>query len=508
MANNLQVAKNMVFCMLGFVINFGLSFFLTPFLIKNLGTEAYSFFPLTNSLIGYTSILTTAVGSMAARFIIMEFYGGSMEKAKEYYNSVIVAYIFLSVIFTLLATICIVNLEVLINIPENILTDVKWLFGLSALCMIVSLPIGMLSVGLTVKNKNHLSSISNLICNLFRALALILLFLILPANLIYIGIAGLIYMLISILYNFYFKRRYLPEINFNPKKYFRLKSIGTLVSSGMWNSINQLSNILLLQFDLLLANLFLSAMAMGQYAIAKTIPNLFLTIIALLSNSFNPQINILYAQGRKEEMQHEITKSIKVVSALVSIPLGLLIVFGDTFFHLWIPSENSEYLALMSSIILIPMIFGASVNPVYGVFGIINKLRIPAMIMFVSGAFQTILALVLLKTTSLGLLALPVSAAVQGGIRNFFFTPIYAAKCLGYKWNYFYPSVLKGCLGLLITIAIAIIIKRIAEPVDWLYFFLSTSIAGIICLGINGLVIFKKSERNLVFNRLTKAFAN
>ena len=73
-SNNKQIAKNLIFNSTSFAINFIMSFAFTPYLIRTVGKEAYSFFPLINNMIGYTSIITTAVGSMAGRFITMRIY--------------------------------------------------------------------------------------------------------------------------------------------------------------------------------------------------------------------------------------------------------------------------------------------------------------------------------------------------------------------------------------------------------------------------------------------------
>ena len=71
---NKQIAKNLIYNTISFVINFVIAFFFTPYLIRVVGKEAYGFFPLVNNMIGYTSIITTAVGSMAGRFITMRIY--------------------------------------------------------------------------------------------------------------------------------------------------------------------------------------------------------------------------------------------------------------------------------------------------------------------------------------------------------------------------------------------------------------------------------------------------
>ena len=81
MNNNKQTVKNLVFNTISFLINFIISFFFTPYLIRVVGKEAYSFFPLVNNIIGYSSILTTAVGSMAGRFIIMKIYSNDIDSA-------------------------------------------------------------------------------------------------------------------------------------------------------------------------------------------------------------------------------------------------------------------------------------------------------------------------------------------------------------------------------------------------------------------------------------------
>ena len=64
MSQNKQVAKNLIFNTVSFGINFAISFLFTPYLIRTVGKEAYSFFPLVNNIIGYSSILTAAEGSM------------------------------------------------------------------------------------------------------------------------------------------------------------------------------------------------------------------------------------------------------------------------------------------------------------------------------------------------------------------------------------------------------------------------------------------------------------
>lgn len=502
MANNKQIAKNMIFSFISFAINLGLSFFFTPYLIRTVGTEAYGFYPLTNTLIGYTSIITAAVGSMAGRFIIMEFHGGSMEKAKTYYTTVIVANAVLSVFFAIIGIFGLFFLESIINIPPYLEFDVKVLFSLTLLCLVISLPMGILNIGLTVKNVNHMSAYSSVTSNFVRVGIMFLLYWLFKPTIIYIGVAGVCSMVVGLGYGFFFKRKFLPEISFSPRTHFDIKSVWVLMSSGVWNSVNQLSNVLLQGLDLLLANIYISALATGEYALAKTMPGIIYSVLAMFSGAFYPQFNILYAKKQHAELKHEINKSIRVMSAIVGIPIGLLIVYGSNFFSLWVPSQDASELALLSTITLAPMIFGASVNPVFGVFTITNRLKVPSLVLLFSGLAQTAVVLLLLHYTSLGVFAIAIVSALQGGLRNFLFSPQYAAHCLGLPRYTLYRSILKGCSGMVVILAIGYLFKYFYDPHSWTSLLGSFALVGIVAFLINLHTIFNSDDRKNIINIL------
>ena len=53
-----QVGINMLANIFSFMVSFGINFFFTPFLIKNVGIEAYSFMPMTGKMCIRDSIST------------------------------------------------------------------------------------------------------------------------------------------------------------------------------------------------------------------------------------------------------------------------------------------------------------------------------------------------------------------------------------------------------------------------------------------------------------------
>lgn len=53
------------------------------------------------------------------------------------------------------------------------------------------------------------------------------------------------------------------------RRLFSLSAVKELVGVGIWNSVNQLSQLLLTGFDLLIANVFIGSAEMGILSIAK-----------------------------------------------------------------------------------------------------------------------------------------------------------------------------------------------------------------------------------------------
>ena len=316
------------------------------------------------------------------------------------------------------------------------------------------------------------------------------------------SLSALFAALIGLYYNLRLKKKLLPEIEIKPIKYFNWRFLKETISSGAWNSLNQLSNVLLSQVDLLITNIFIGAAATGDYSIAKTAPMLVLNLLAMLSSSFMPQFNILYAQNQISRLIKEISRSIGLVSLIIGIPMGFLLVYRGTFFDLLVPGHDSDKLYWLSFLTVAPLIIGASINPIYGVFAVTNKLKIPSIAVLIGSTLQTIVILIVIKTTNLGIWSIPIVSGIQAILRNTFFTTIYGGICLGEKWSTFFPALLRGIIGMLVVVAICLGIKSVVVVNNWFSFFVVLSSVGIISCILNVFVIFGKNDRMIVFEKV------
>lgn len=502
---NKQLAINMIANIFAFVVNIGINFFFTPYLINTIGKEAYSFFPLANNFIGYVNIITVALNSMASRFITIKIHENDDEGANRYFNSVLTSNSVIALILTLPCILFVLFINKILNIPLEILRDVQFLFGFVFLGMILTILTSVFGVATFAKNRLDLSSKRSIESNFIRVVSLLLMFSLFTPSVSYIGIANLLVISFVLITNIYFTKKLLPDIKIS-KKYFDFNAVKELLSSGVWNSVNQLSLVLLTGLDLLIANIFVGATASGEYSIVKTIPNFIQQLVGMLVGVFVPQFTILYAQKKNEELLDSINKSIKFMGLIITIPIAFLIIFGDIFFNLWIPNENSSKLYLLSNLTIIPMIVTGSINTIFNVYSVTNKLRVPALVLLITGLVNTLCVFLLIKETNLGILAIPLVSFTIGLLRNLIFTPIYAARCLNVKWNTFYKAIIRGCICALTMMLFCYIAKYNLNIDSWVKLIAIGGICSLISLIINLFIVFSNTERKEFIRNTMKIF--
>lgn len=505
-----RLAVNMAANVLAFGVQFGVSFVLTPYIIRTLGSEAYGFVPLANNFIGYTNIVTVALNSMASRFISIEVNRGDLKKANTYFNSVLVANTILAFVLLVPVVLLILFADDLLNIPAGLVGDVQLTFMFSFIGLLVGLVLSVFGCVFFVRNRLDLSARRGIEGNVIRAAVLIGLFTLLQPKIYFVTATMLIVNIWIWATNVYYTRKLLSELRIERGR-FSWTAVKELLSSGVWNSVNELSIVLLTTLDLLLMNVFVGAQAAGEYSLVKTLPTFIQQIVAVLVGVFIPQFTIYYAKKQHDKLMDSIMFSVKVMGALLTIPIGYLIIFGADFYRIWVPGQDAGLLQGLSVLTLIPMVVTGSINTIFNVYTVTNKLKVPALVWVVLGVVNVLMVIALLKFTSLGIWTIPVVSLVMGLARNLTFTPIYAAYCLDVQWYTFYKSILRGCLCVSSVLIISTLYRMVYVPTGWLGLIIAAAICGSLALCANLFIAFDKTDRAefvaLIRNKLGKKLA-
>ena len=504
-SKNRQLAINMLSSFLAFAVNIGINFFLTPFVVKKLGIEAFGFLKLSSDIIGYTSIITIALNSMAGRFITIKYQEGKIDEANKYFSSVFFSNLVLAGGVLLILLFFLFNLENFFEIPRHLVLDVKALFCFSILTTIIGLLTNVYGVATFIKNRLELSSIRRIIGHVLRASLIVLMFGCFPAHLWYYGITGVVMTLYLSFTNFKFCRYLTPEFHLS-RHNFEWAKVVELTKSGVWNLINKLGGILGHGFDTVIANVCISSTAMGIFSVTKTIPVHLIGFFGMISGVFAPLFTQLWAMQKHEELQSELLKSIRICGFFANIPLTCLMVFGDSFYKLWLPGEDAWKLQLITIFGALNLIFSMPLEPLWNIFTITNKLKYSSLMMVSLNVltFATVmLSMLFVKSLDYRLYILAGASTFWNNIKNLFFLPMYGAYCMGFNRYIFYKPLLRSLLGFCCACVICIFLRNIAIN-NWFDFFLIVIITVIICCVVNSMIILKKTDRQFVIQRLFK----
>lgn len=486
---------NLVATALAFSISIGINFFLTPYIVGAVGVAAYGFVALANDFIAYVSIVALALNSMAGRFITIAMHQGDNLAAREYYASTIGANALLAAIIFMLALPFIYVLDLFLNIPAELLTDVRALFALTLVNFLINMVLAVVGVAYIIENRLYLQSLVQIRANVIRAGLLIALFYFLPAHIAYLGAATVVAAIITKSYDYYYQRKLAPSLVFRISlcKLARLREV---LSAGIWSSVTRVGNILAGNLDLLLVNVLLTPVDMGRLAVVKIVPTFLTTVTGLMAGVYMPNFLKLYAAGDTRALTQEIITAMKVFALVLGVPLVVLLGLGDRFFALWMPGEYASVLYILSVLSLVAILVIGPAALLHNVFTVVNRVRVNSILIVITGLLNTGAALVVLNYTDLGLYGLVGVTALVSLVRNACYTVPWGALYLGEPWYRFIPVLLRAVAAVLVVTATVRLTGLGASVTDWLSFALA-ALGLALALGIVMLyMMFSRAERH------------
>jgi O-antigen/teichoic acid export membrane protein len=495
LSNKKKIFFNIITAILTLLATAAINFFLTPYIVRTLGVGAQGFLQLSTNFASYVAVVTIALNAMSGRFISIAVQKGETENACRYYTSVLFGNIFLCAVMTLPLWLFILFIDKIISVHPVLVADVRILFGLSLISLFAGNIILQWNNVFYITDKIYLQSIGNCIGAVLKALLVLVLFVFFAPKMWYMGLAAIVAMCFSAAWGLWFKAKLLPDLRVR-LKLFSLAHLKELVLSGIWRSIQGAGEMLLSGLDLLICNLMIGEMAMGVLALSKMLPLFIGQLIWTITSTFAPDLTIKYANGDLEGIKREIKKASKIISVICTIPLAGLMVFGREFFTLWVPTEDSVQLHLLSILICANLAIATGVQPCGNIFVTVNRIKPQAISVILSGLINILFVFLMLRYTNLGIYALAGASMINGTIRNFIYTVPAAASYLGLKWNTFFYGFGYSLIGVAVTVVVGFTVKEVLPVTNWGFLVIAGSVTGGIALVINGLLIFNKGERS------------
>lgn len=494
---NKQLSINLFASIVAYVVQYAISLVLTPYIIKELGVDGYGFVGLSTQIIGYSSLITIALNSMASRFISIEYYKGNIVNANKYFSSVFLGNIIIGTIIIIFSCILVVYLDIFINIPKNLVSDVKILFAFLSLNSVLGILANVYAVSTFIKNRLDYANVRNIIGNIIRAFVLLCCYSFFVPKVWYFGFTSIICTIYIFITNYKFTRRLTPDL-YVRKDCFEKTYIKNLVLSGSWNVLTRLSRIFEDGLNLLVANLFVGAKLAGTLALSMTVPTMVNSVCAMMASNFAPSWTKLYANDDKDLMLKEVLKSIRIMSFFTSIPIAVFYVYGKTFFSLWTPSENAEELYWLSVAGSFVMLFAMPLESLWNVFTITNQVKKSSINLLENSVVMFVIVMIgifVVEDNMIRLFIIASTKSIVATIRTLTFLTIQSAKCLKYPAFTFYPPVFRNILCVVLTCLISRYIKDFAISNSWGGLIIGSGITCMIGFVLNYFVALSKTDR-------------
>lgn len=493
-------ARNMTAKAFSLGVNLLISFFLTPYIVSRVGSEAYGFVGLANDFVDIARIAAVALNSMALRFIAISLHKGDEKQANRYFSSVMIANFILCLFFLLPLGSIVLFVDKLFSISSGILSDVRLLWMFIFMNFLLSIQGSSLSVALFTKNRIDKESLRSAESVGLRALVLCILYGLFPTRVWYVGLSYCILTIYVVITNIYYTKKYLSSLTVS-KKHFDKIAVKELLSAGAWNCLTKVSTILFAGLDLVLVNLFVGRTEMGTVSIAKTLPNTILSVFVILSGVFLPRMTEDYAAKQFEKIAEDSLFSIKFLGACASVPIVMVTVFGDVFYSLWMPTENARLLWMLSSISCILFAVSLSTQNLWNIFTVTNRVRLSACGLFFTALGSVLAVLIGVWVTDsqlVRLLIIPGVSMVYQILMTVFFLPRAAAGCLSLSEKVFYAPMGKVILLDGILVAICFMVKTLVPVDSWKMLILALLFVMILSFAFALFFVFDKKERAML----------
>lgn len=502
-----QTSINMITQIISFAVNILIGFFLTPYIVENV-QSGNGFITLSSNFISYATLITTAINSMAGRFIAISYFRNEKENVVKYYSSVFFANVFLCLIFTVPVVLLIAFLPNLIDVPTQLIGDVRALFLLVFIHFFINLIFSAFVNAGYVLNRLDMVAMRKTEATVLKGVLTFLVFFLFVPHLWYVGLVQVLCSIYNAYRNYRIFRQLMPDVRIS-RKNFDIHKIAELVSSGIWNSISSVGSVLINGLDVLIVNVAISAAAMDIVSVAKYIPIYIQSLVVTLANVFAPKQTKLFADNDFKGMKRTLISSSRFVAFITCIPVVFMIIYGKQFFALWVPSKDAQTLWVLSVIAVATYPIQLVASTFNAIISSANKVKVNSLVTIGVAGLSLLSMFVLLQFAESELIKMAIiigTSTVFLTLQSILFTVPYCAKIIKCKAAGLYWVFVQSLLCVGVSGGLCFLVSRIFVANTWMKLICSGGIVCIIGAFVGFFVILGKEERKsglaLIKNKL------
>ena len=436
MASTKRLAVNVAMNWIAMAVNMVVPFFLTPFVVRHLGSVGYGVWILAVSTVSYLNLLDLGLRSAVVRFVSKAQAKGAMGEA----TSAIHAALWFRLIIA--SGVAVVSLALaaavphFFKIPSELMRAAQITTLVCALGVAVTLVSGVFGAVLAATNRFDLLSYVTMFQTLLRASGVLLL-LHRGHGLVPLACWELIVLVLVAVATTVLAMVTFPHSRVRPGRP-DMSVLRMIWSYSFTTFIFMVAVQIITNTDNLVVGAFLSVGAVTFYAIGGSLTGYACQVSGALSSTFTPMASNLEASGKSEDLPRMLIRGTQATLGL-ALPISAGLFFrGGTFIRLWMGPQYQVVSENVVRILMISMYLAIADGTASSIMMAIEKHKPMARWAVYEAILNLVLSLILVKM--IGIYGVAWGTSISMLFTHLAFWPRYVKKVLNvspatYLWQ-------------------------------------------------------------------------
>jgi O-antigen/teichoic acid export membrane protein len=321
-------------------------FFLTSYIIRELGKTGFGIWILMSSLVGYYGILDLGVESAVTRYVARYASKKDYKSLNRVVSTALMLFCVIGFVIAILSVSFDAVLADFFDVEAALRGDFQSLVVILGFSIAVSFPGNMLSAVIKAHERFFEANLVDIVTIVLRT-ALVIYLLEEGHGLVGLAYANLFSAAVMLGLNFYYCHRLFPHIklNFNHAHW---ATLGTLMAFGVGAATQEISSVLRFDLDSFVIGKWIGLEAVGLYGVAALLMRYYLQFISSATISvFTPRFSHIAGRGEYDKLLQIFLKSL-VIGSFLSFALGSsLFILSQSFITIWAGSDFLEVLPIL-----------------------------------------------------------------------------------------------------------------------------------------------------------------
>jgi O-antigen/teichoic acid export membrane protein len=410
-----------------YFISGGVSFFLTPFIVRHLGDSAYGIWVLLVSMTGYLGFLDLGIRGAVTRYVAKFHSEGDHEKSSRTVSSAYALFCGLGALAILAAIIFAVLALPHFKISPSYQRPAQLVVVIAGVNIAVSLISGV--VGGTIVGLQRFDLLNSIAIGgiVIRSTAIVLA-LRSGMGLISLALIQLGCTVYELSLGVLLSRKLYPELRIAIGSVSRAH-VGMIFSFGVFAFLLHLSNYFIFYTDALVIGAFLPVSMITFFAIGGNLTIYGRDLVGGFSRTITPLASKLEVEADRGELQQAVLRQARYC-AMTMLPIFVtFIIRGHTFIGLWMGPSYAELSGHVLWILSVPWLFGAGASVVASAMLGISQHKRVVPFGLAEGLSNLVLSIALVKP--MGVIGVAWGTALPNMAISLFFWPWYTRRTLG-----------------------------------------------------------------------------